>query len=187
MDEMSKHIRDLLLQFFPDRSRLEWEDFFSEGIKKIFYPGHKELVLRCFDMISRPWPDISWDPLEVPDEFEAIPISGCILVFRLNQKGFTHVFPAILADIAEGGFSSEGGGLATFSYTELDLNRLHEDWKVQFYLSLSDDIKKLIEHILMKGADYDIADGWRAMRYFSPTVTVGGRRDRLGQIGDEDA
>ena len=108
---MSKSVRERLLQLFTDRSRLEWEDFFCENIEKTFR-GQKEQVIKCFDILSRPWPDISWEPIDASySEYDAIPISGCLLVFHLNQKGFAHVFPSILAEIAEKGFSAVGGGI----------------------------------------------------------------------------
>jgi hypothetical protein len=161
--KMSKHVRELLLQYFPDRSRLTWEDFYCESIEK-GYDNRKEQVLKCFDIMSRPWPDISWYDVEMSfSEYDAMPISGSILVFRLNQKGFIHVFPSILAEISEKGLSTTGGGLVNFTYLELDLSIPHEDWKMSFYLSLSEDIKNLIEYILREDVEYEAADSWRAI------------------------
>jgi hypothetical protein len=161
--KMSKHVRELLLQYFPDRSRLAWEDFYCESIEKNYH-NRKEQVLKCFDIMSRPWPDISWYEAEMSfSEYDASSISGSILVFDLNQKGFIHVFPSILAEISEEGFSTEAGGLAAVASNELDLSIPHEDWKMSFYLSLSEDIKKLIEYILREDVEYEAADSWLAI------------------------
>ncbi|MDR2128702.1 MAG: hypothetical protein LBP52_06515 [Burkholderiaceae bacterium] len=161
---MTECITQFLLENFPDRSELSYEDFtlasvdepagFDHAIECCAYDYDKELAERAFRIISRPWPEIDW--------FQIAPGGGMVPMF-LNKKSFLHAFPSLLnylCILAPPGIGEGGDNLASNFVERLDFNHLAFlekeiwgegafNWIREFYFSLSGDVKKMIYKILV--------------------------------------
>ena len=159
---MTKNITTFLLENFPDRSELSHEDFTKAGedeprcmndaIECCAYDYDTELAERAFRNISRPWPEIDWS--EIGNYGSMVPLF-------LNKKSFIHAFPSLLNYLHIYDHDPEEGVdllIDTF-IRQLDLNYLRhiekeitgegtENWRRNFYFSLSEEIKRVICKLL---------------------------------------
>jgi len=162
---MTQEITQFLLEHFPDRGMLSYEDFtraregelscMNDAITCVAYDYDNELGERAFRIISRPWPEIDW--------FE-IGSGGWMVPMFLNRKSFIHAFPSLLnylhllTQVYPREFDKNGELSFNFIDT-LDLNEQKRredevrgegafDWRRAFYFSLPEEVKKIIGLIL---------------------------------------
>jgi hypothetical protein len=143
-------IKDLILEQFPSRERLSYEDFICDKIVK--YYRNEKRISTIFEYISRPWEDIPWGLIERVS-FDGDGCSqGYLVTGFLNEKSFIHVFPSLLNEVAGEG---TGSSLASdhFIDTHLDLRGVFKDWELEFYFSLSEDVVKLVNLVLRTNGD----------------------------------
>ena len=148
-----KKIKDLILEHFPSRERLAYDDFICDEIVRHYY-GNEERISTIFEYISRPWEDIPWDLIEKVSFDGSGECQGYSVIGYLNEKSFIHIFPSLLNEVAsEGSFTSD-----YFIYRHLDLRAVFKDWELEFYFSLDDEVVKLINLILRTNGDPDAMD-----------------------------
>ena len=136
-------IKDLILKHFPSRKRLAYEDFICDEITRHYRLDEERLSI-IFEYISRPWEDIPWDLIDRAGFVDDDQCQGYLVIGLLNEKSFIHVFPSLLNEVAgEGSRTSD-----YFIYSHLDLRGVANDWELEFYFSLSDEVVKLINLIL---------------------------------------
>ena len=140
-------IKDLILEHFPSRERLTYDNFICDEIVEYYYRD-EERISTIFEYISRPWEDIPWDLIDRISFDGDSQCQGHLVIEFLNEKSFIHVFPSLLNEVA-----GEGSGNDTLIsdhiiYRHLDLRGVFDDWKLEFYFSLSDEVVKLINLIL---------------------------------------
>lgn len=171
---MTENITEFLLEHFPERDELSYEDFTRAGdgdivwkndtIRWYAYDDDQELAERAFRVISRPWPEIDWFEIQVGSG--SVPMS-------LNKKSFIHAFPSLLNYLYILKDDKYGIDLAGNFADQLDLKRLRDvekevygdrkvfDWKREFYASFSNDIKQVICKILvLRCEEYALASYW---------------------------
>ncbi|MDR2881049.1 MAG: hypothetical protein LBV29_04035 [Azoarcus sp.] len=150
-------IKEFLLTYFPNKERLSYEEFtHGDGHGKnllLYVFDSDENAQRCaFEIISSPWTEIDWLILS------AIGGAGSdiwMLPSFLNKRSYIHVFPSMIYllynekkyDIN----SNPSIGLLLECFEDQLTGRgLKCNWKRDFYLSLDNNVVKVIGRILNK-------------------------------------
>ena len=104
-------------------------------------------------MISCPWPEIRWADVKKTGFDDEI-YWGHLVISRLTKKGFIHVFPSLLVEVAEN-MTMISDYFVDF---HLDVRSVFRDWELEFYLSLDEDIVRLVNNILKENGSPSAMD-----------------------------
>jgi formylglycine-generating enzyme required for sulfatase activity len=161
MLENPKKLTERLLEFFPASERLSYDDFMSDDMRRTLY-GDRDLIEKYFRLISVPWTEISWEEVGNTrfDDFS----SGLIILSSLSPKGFAHVFPSLLVEMANND-NDIYLFYESFVINHLNLCNITKNWEKEFYFSLPDTVKKIIGLLLRIGMDGKALESyWHAFR-----------------------
>lgn len=141
--KMSENIMKMLKAYFPSMERLSYDEYISDEIIRL-WEWDEELIRQSYELISHPWPEISWPDVENIGKYNGL-VDGCVITSFLNERSFIHVFPSLLFAITK-----RYSGLLTEHFIDyhLNLNNVYKDWELEFYNSLSKDVVKLVNSIL---------------------------------------
>jgi hypothetical protein len=146
---MIKNTRELLLQYFPLRERLSYSDFVYDGEIEKYFNNDLEILRRCYEAISHPWPEISLLILdEIDSWYDYMGINGTLIIRKLNQKSFIHVFPAFLVEATAPSYVSDRGGMGNFVNNCLNLTNVKKGWQQAYYASLGHEVSVLVNYCL---------------------------------------
>jgi len=143
---MKENALKLLLQYFPVGGSISYDEFiYTEsggGMLMHNFDCDEDKQLQGFKLISRPWTEIDWLAVtKIDGDCWMLPIS-------LNKKTFIHVFPSLLNFISVAESMNEittlGELLADCFVDQLKYEKVRQDWKREYYSSLSGDIKRLV-------------------------------------------
>lgn len=155
-------ILKFLLSSFPDKETVSYDDFTQKDeagldVSSLFEDKHGAIawdsVKHAYDLISLPWIQINW--ISIANIVSGGWISDSwMLPSFLNEKSFKHAFPSllkftsILYDLPGDEYDGPSGLLVGNFIDQLDLNSIRQHWKREFYLSLNQDVRKIVGVIL---------------------------------------
>ena len=153
-----KKIAELLIQYFPDQSTISYKDFIhsDRGMDLLshIYDYNENIQRHTFNLISLQWTKICWPEIV---RFES---NNWMLPGFLNKKSFIHAFPSLLNFLSivpsMSQISNQCDLLVDCFINELDMAYVHNTWKHEYYLSLNEDVKKIISFLLRENEElYD--------------------------------
>ena len=149
-------MRDMIFGFlrsnFPDNEVLSYEDFIyvdKEGMDILshLYDFSEDMQKQVYSLLSCPWTEIKWDKISVIGDSWELP-------GFFNQKSFKYAFPSLLqfTFLLNTQHVDEWDGASALLVDnfidQLDMASIHQNWKKEFYLSLSHDMRNIIGIIL---------------------------------------
>jgi hypothetical protein len=160
-------VQEKLLKFYPENKVLTYDEFVCDGIIN-FYHRNEIKVKKSFELLARPWTEISWVDIEHldPEYNKYCAPGGAGVLSFLSPECYKYSFPSLLNEISK----NNGGETILLSdnfmvdhlnlrniIDHLDPNnesnkswQLNRQWELDYYYSLDNALVRLVCEILNK-------------------------------------